>query len=31
MANDKLAEGIQRFADDQSRLEEQIAERLATL
>ncbi|MBF56246.1 transaldolase [Halomonas sp. FeN2] len=31
MANDKLSEGIRRFADDQSRLEEQIAERLAAL
>ncbi|EPC02926.1 transaldolase, partial [Litchfieldella anticariensis FP35 = DSM 16096] len=31
MANDKLAEGIRRFADDQERLEEQIADRLATL
>ena len=31
MANDKLAEGIRRFADDQERLEELIADRLATL
>lgn len=31
MANDKLAEGIRRFAEDQERLEAQIAGRLATL
>lgn len=31
MANDKLAEGIRRFADDQAQLEQRIAERLATL
>ncbi|MFC3284683.1 transaldolase [Litchfieldella rifensis] len=31
MANDKLAEGIRRFAEDQERLEEQIADRLAIL
>ncbi|TLF48307.1 transaldolase [Halomonas urmiana] len=31
MANDKLAEGIRRFAEDQERLEERIANRLATL
>lgn len=31
MANDKLAEGIQRFANDQVSLEEKIADRLATL
>ncbi|GKW48538.1 transaldolase [Halomonas sp. NCCP-2165] len=31
MANDKLAEGIRRFAEDQERLETQIADRLATL
>lgn len=31
MANDKLAEGIRRFAEDQERLEAQIADRLATL
>ncbi|MDI5986749.1 transaldolase [Halomonas sp. M4R5S39] len=31
MANDKLAEGIRRFAEDQERLEDLIADRLATL
>ncbi|GGX98102.1 transaldolase [Litchfieldella qijiaojingensis] len=31
MANDKLAEGIRRFAEDQERLEALIADRLATL
>ena len=31
MANDKLAEGIRRFAEDQERLEAQIADRLAAL
>lgn len=31
MANDKLAEGIRRFAEDQESLEERIARRLATL
>ncbi|MBB3231760.1 transaldolase [Halomonas stenophila] len=30
MANDKLAEGIRRFAEDQQRLEALIAERLAS-
>ncbi|SDL36746.1 transaldolase [Modicisalibacter muralis] len=29
MANDKLAEGIRRFADDQDALEKRLAERLA--
>ncbi|GGY00243.1 transaldolase [Litchfieldella qijiaojingensis] len=31
MANDKLAEGIRRFAEDQERLEDLIADRLASL
>ncbi|GGY05994.1 transaldolase [Litchfieldella qijiaojingensis] len=31
MANDKLAEGIRRFADDQAQLESRIAERLDSL
>ncbi|EPC02057.1 transaldolase [Litchfieldella anticariensis FP35 = DSM 16096] len=31
MANDKLAEGIRRFADDQASLEDRIAERLDSL
>ena len=31
MANDKLAEGIRRFAEDQHKLEALIADRLATL
>lgn len=31
MANDKLAEGIRRFADDQAQLEQRIAQRLASL
>ncbi|MFC3282689.1 transaldolase [Litchfieldella rifensis] len=31
MANDKLPEGIRRFADDQAKLEERIAERLTSL
>ncbi|WP_043529402.1 transaldolase [Litchfieldella xinjiangensis] len=31
MANDKLAEGIRRFADDQVQLEQRIAERLTQL
>jgi len=31
MVNDKLADGIRRFAEDQENLEEQIANRLATL